>query len=149
MGIGLKDLYQETLCKDYPYIGLGEHRFKKTISPVSLRERPHASLLQHCFSDLTERVNFPGVLLSFWVSFSRSGVSWTFRISGQLPGEADAAGLWTTPGRGLGEGPRNLVTLDFHLDLALRHNGLPFWGLVFLICNMKGLKGMISNSLQL
>lgn len=38
-GIGFKDLYQETCCNDYPYIGL-EYDFKKTIRLIILRRSP-------------------------------------------------------------------------------------------------------------
>lgn len=68
--------------------------------------------------------------------FGRSGVSRRVCISSQLPGEANAAGPWTSLGRDLEEDPGNLMVLDSYPGFSLGQNGLPFWILVFLICHM-------------
>lgn len=52
-------------------------------------------------------------------------------ISSQLPGEADAAGPWTSLGRDLEEDPGNLVVLDSYPGFSLGQNGFTFLDLSF------------------
>lgn len=108
-------------------------------SPCSLVYYTSASQMPLCLQN-----TWGSCWSSVW--FYRSGVSRRFCISSESPREAPIAGPQNTLGRGLEEGPGKLVAMDSYPGLSLRQNGLPFWVLVFLMCNMTRLKGTISSS---